>query len=107
MITAVRRQPIAHKKAAASRRYIKQALSLLAVGVILLLVYVWTRVQVLQLGYEVSKIRKETTELAQQRDLLGSDVATLKSPDRLSKIATELFGMRLPGGDEVVILEGH
>lgn len=104
MTSVVRRQPIARKKAAAGRRYIRQAMSLLAVIVLVALFLVWARIQVIQLGYEVSKLRKETRELAQQRDLLEAEVARLKSPDRLSGIARDSFGMRLPMGDEVVIL---
>ena len=104
MISAVRRQPIAKKKAQAGRRYLRQAMSLLAVGVIVSLFLVWARLQVIQLGYEVSRIRKETTDLAQQRDLLEAEVAALKSPKRLAEIASQRFEMRLPLGDEVIIL---
>jgi cell division protein FtsL len=104
MVSAVRRQPIAPKAAAISRRHLRHAMSLLAAGVLIALFYVWARVQVIQLGYEVSRIRKEVTELAQQRDLLEAEVATLKSPERLSRAAAETFGMRLPRGDEVVIV---
>lgn len=106
MTSVVRRQPIATKNAAANRRYLRQALSLLVVGVALALIYVWARIQVIQLGYEVSKIRKETTELKQQRDLLEAEVARLKSPERLTQEAGPRFGMRLPMGDEVVIVGG-
>ncbi|MFA4873766.1 MAG: cell division protein FtsL [bacterium] len=105
MISAVRRQPIAPKSAAVSRRYLRQALSLLGICVVLALLYVWARIQVIQLGYEVSRIRKETTDLAQQRDILEAEVAVQKSPERLSKVAAERFGMRLPNGDEVVIVQ--
>ncbi len=105
MITAVRRQPIAPKKAAESRRYLRQAFTLLAVVVVLALLYVWTRIQVIQLGYEVSRIRKETTELAQQRDMLEAEVAAQKSAERLAEVAVQRFGMRLPNGDEVVIVQ--
>lgn len=101
---AVRRQPIAHKRAAAGRRYIRQAMSLFAVIVLVALFLVWARIQVIQLGYEVSRLRKEVRELGQRRDLLEADVAKLKSPERLETTAIERFGMRLPMGDEVVIL---
>jgi cell division protein FtsL len=104
MISAVRRQPIAPKAMAVTRRYLRQALTLLGVGIIIALVFVWARVQVIELGYEVSRIRKETTDLVQQRDLLESEVASLKAPERLARIAAERFGMRLPMGDEVVIV---
>lgn len=104
MTRAVRRQPIATKTMVATRRYLRQALTLLAVVTLMALLFVWTRIQVIQLGYEVSRIRKETTDLMRQRDRLEADIAELKSPDRLSRVASERFGMRLPMGDEVVIL---
>ena len=104
MISAVRRQPIAPKAAAVTRRHLRHAMSLVAVGILIALFYVWVRVQVIQMGYEVSRIRQETTELAQRRDLLEAEVASQKSAERLSTVATESFGMRLPRGDEVVML---
>ena len=104
LTSVVRRQPIATKNAAANRRHLRQALTLLAIGVMFALIYVWARIQVIQLGYEVSKIRKETTELKQQRDLLEAEVAKLKSPERLTQIARDRYNMRLPMGDEVVIV---
>ncbi len=101
---AVRRQPIASKKAQAGRRYLRQAMSLMAVVMLVALFLVWARIQVIQLGYEVSRMRNELRELSQKRDLLEADVASLKSPERLAKVAAERFGMRLPMGDEVVVL---
>lgn len=101
---AVRRQPIARKRAAAGRRYIRQTMSLLAVIVLVALFLVWARIQVIQLGYEVSRLRKDVRELGQRRDLLEADVAKLKSPERLETTATGRFGMRSPMGDEVVVL---
>jgi cell division protein FtsL len=104
MTRAVRRQPIARKGAALGRRHIRQAMSLLVVGVLVALFLVWARIQVIQLGYEVSRLRNEVRELSQQRDLLEAEAASLKSPKRLEGIATSRFGMRLPMGDEVIIL---
>lgn len=104
MTRAVRRQPIARKRAEAGRRYLRQAMSLLAVILLVALFLVWARIQVIQLGYEVSRIRKEVRDLAQHRDLLESEVASLKSSERLEEIATGRFGMRLPMGDEVIVL---
>ncbi|MBN1282183.1 MAG: cell division protein FtsL [Proteobacteria bacterium] len=104
MMSSVRGQPIADKAAVASRRYLRQVFSLLAVVMLVALLFVWTRIQVIQLGYEVSRIRSEVTELGRQRDMLQAEIGELRAPDRLSRIASERFGMRLPMGDEVVLL---
>lgn len=79
-------------------------MSLMAIVVLVALFLVWARIQVIQLGYEVSRLRKEVMDLGQRRDILEADVAKLKSPERLEATATDRFGMRLPMGDEVVVL---
>ena len=104
MAGAVRRQPLARKSAALRKRYIRRGVWLLALGVAMALMFVWVRVQVIQLGYEVSRLRKETRDLTEQRNQLGAKVASLKSPNRLMRIASQRFGMRLPQGNEIVFV---
>lgn len=103
--SAVRHQPVGPKSAAARRRHVKQVIMLAVLGVVLALLYVWIRIQVIHLGYEVSKIRKETQELSEQKGLLEAQVETLKAPMRIELVAREKFGMRLPQTDEVVIVD--
>jgi len=100
--SAVRHQPIATKSAAAGRRHIRHVSILVAVTVVFMLLFVWIRIRVIQLGYEVSRIRKETSELRQQKNRLESEVEALKSPARIEAIAKERFGMRLPQYGEIV-----
>lgn len=101
---AVRHQPVATKSAAQRGRYVRYVLSLIGAGLFLALVFVWVRVQVIQLGYEVSKIRKETRDLTELKNKLRSEVGALKSPARIETIAREQYGMRLPQTSEVVIV---
>ena len=103
--SAVRRQPVAERSLELRRRHIKQVVILLAIVMGFALLFVWNRVRVIQLGYEVSELRKETADLTEQKDQLEADVATLRSPKRLEKIAREHFGMRLPQGDEIVFVK--
>lgn len=103
--SAVRRQPVAPKSAAVRRRHIRHVATLVAVAIVFSLLFVWVRIQVIQLGYEVSRLRRETTELAEQKNRLEAEVAILKAPSRLETIAKERFGMRLPQGNEIVFVE--
>ncbi len=103
--SAVRRQPLATRSLKVRRRYVRQVVTLISITLGLGLLFVWTRVQVIQLGYEVSRIRKETKSLTEEKNLLEADILTLLSPERLEKAAVERFGMRLPLGDEIVIVE--
>ena len=104
MANAVRRQPVGRKSAAVKRRYIRRGIWLLVLVVTMALLFVWVRMEVIQLGYEVSRLRKETRDLTEQRNLLEAKVASLKSPDRLMRIASQRFGMRLPQGGEIVFV---
>lgn len=105
IFSAVRHQPVAPKSAAARRRHIRQLSALVAIGVMLAVAFVWIRIQVIQLGYEVSRIRKETTELGQLKNLIEAQVITLKSPARMEAVGRDKLGMRLPKSDEIIFVE--
>src|SRR4030067_3065314 len=53
------------------------------------LFYVWTRIQVIQLGYEISNTLKEERALTEANKKLRVGVATLKSYTRIEKLAVE------------------
>jgi cell division protein FtsL len=105
VFSAVRQQPVAKRNIEVRRRYIGQVMMLIFIIIGAALIFVWTRIQVIQLGYEVSKLRKETTDLLEQKAKLEAEVAALRAPQRLEGYATSLFGMRLPLGDEIVIVD--
>lgn len=104
MFSAVRRQPVAPKSLAVRRRYIGHVAILIAMGILFSLAYVWIRIQAIQLGYEVSRVRKEVSDLSEQKSRLEAEVETLKSPTRIEVIAREKYGMRLPLTNEVVVV---
>ena len=49
-----------------------------------------------KLGYEVVKTQQTVVQLAKDNDTLDVEVASLKSPVRIQKIAVEQLGMVLP-----------
>lgn len=49
-----------------------------------------------KLGYEVVKTQQTVVQLAKDNDTLDVEVASLKSPVRIQKIAEEQLGMVLP-----------
>jgi len=73
--SAVRRQPMAQKSLELSRRHIRQVLILIAIAVVAAILFVWTRIQVIQLGYEVSRMRKEVSDLAERKLAIEAEVA--------------------------------
>lgn len=98
-------QGVAKKQARVRARVVRRGVVLAVVAITLALVFVWTRVRVIQLGYEVSQINRQITELSRQKNQLAAEVAKLKSPERLEAVAKEHFHMRLPAADEIVFVK--
>jgi cell division protein FtsL len=67
-------------------------------------VYMWPRVQVVGLAYRMQTAEQRLRELAQERDQLRLELASLKDPQRIFRIATEQLGMSTPQQDQVVII---
>jgi cell division protein FtsL len=68
------------------------------------LFYVWTRIQVIHLGYEISSALKEGKSLAEANKRMRLEVATLKSYARIEKIAVEELKMAKPKPDQVIVI---
>ena len=68
------------------------------------LVYVWSRIQVIQLGYEISNALKEERALAEANKRLRLEIATLKSYTRIEKFAVEELRMAKPKPDQVIVI---
>jgi cell division protein FtsL len=67
-------------------------------------VYMWPRVQVVRLAYRMQTSEQHLREILQARDQLRFELASLKDPERIYRIATEQLGMGVPGRDQVVIM---
>lgn len=68
------------------------------------LFFVWSRIQVIQLGYEISKALNEGRALTEGNRQLRLEIATLKSYARIEKIAVEELGLSKPKPDQVVVI---
>ncbi|NWF92680.1 MAG: cell division protein FtsL [Syntrophaceae bacterium] len=68
------------------------------------LFYVWSRIQVIQLGYEISNALKEERALAEANKRLRLEIATLKSYPRIEKVAVEELKMVKPKPDQVILI---
>jgi cell division protein FtsL len=79
-------------------------LSLLCVFIVELLVYTWVRVQCVRVGYEISALNKEQQQLAELQANLKVELARLKAPQRITKIAQEKLGLTLPAPKQIMVL---
>ena len=68
------------------------------------LFYVWLRIQVIQLGYEISNALKEERALIEANKKLRLEIATLKSYGRIEKFATEELRMAKPKPEQVIVI---
>ncbi len=66
--------------------------------------YVWCRVQVVQLGYLLSDAHRINTRLLNDSKKLRLELARLKAPDRVERIATQQLGLRHPTKNQIVLL---
>jgi cell division protein FtsL len=68
------------------------------------LFYVWSRIQVIQIGYEISNALKEERVLNEESKKLRLEIATLKSYARIEKMAVEELRMAKPKPDQVIVI---
>jgi cell division protein FtsL len=68
------------------------------------LFYVWSRIQVIQLGYEISNALKEERALTETNKKLRVEIATLKSYARIEKLAVEELRMAKPKPEQVIVI---
>lgn len=70
----------------------------------LLLLYVWERVELVRIGYQIERLKKERVVLERERDELRVKVSALTSPERIARAATEQLGMVPPQRGQVVLV---
>jgi cell division protein FtsL len=66
------------------------------------LMHVTSRVLVVGVGYELSRLEQENHELLRQNDALRVELAALKNPARLERVAREQLGMVPPPAGAVI-----
>ncbi len=59
-------------------------------------VHVTSRVMVVKLGYELSRLDQKSNELQRENDALAVELATLTSPSKLAPLAREQLKMTVP-----------
>jgi len=73
-------------------------------GLCLVFVFVWERVDMVRLGYQIERLKHERLVLERERDELQVKLSALSAPDRIAKIASEQLGMSLPQQGQVIMV---
>lgn len=83
---------------------VSAVLSVLVIVISVLLFYTWSRVQVVRIGYEIFNANSEMRKLDQENKELILEIATLKSPKRIERIAREELNLLPPKEEQIIIL---
>ena len=69
-----------------------------------LLIYTWSRVQCVKSGYAISNENNKNRNLINLQNNLKVELARLKSPERLAKIAKNQLGLKTPTPGQIIII---
>lgn len=69
-----------------------------------LFLYTWCRVNCIDVGYEISKETKKQDELIALQNNLKIELASLKSPERIAKIAKDQLGLKAPTKSQTIVI---
>ncbi|MCD5401338.1 septum formation initiator family protein [candidate division NPL-UPA2 bacterium] len=76
--------------------FVWKCLILIIIFFSIILLYVWGKVELLEAGFEIRERTGRKRKLSEERELLLSEAARLKSPQRLERIAKEELGLIVP-----------
>jgi len=103
----VARPKRAHNSSAAQatrRRRHLGVILLIAILLGIVLVHVWLRLQVVQMGYVLATASKLQSRLEQENRELKVELATLTTRDRLNEMARRRLGLAAPQKGQVIVL---
>lgn len=66
--------------------------------------YVWSNFERTQIGYNFSQLKKEEMRLQEINQKLILELATLKSPQNLERLAIQQLGLSPPKPEQIVLL---
>lgn len=69
------------------------------------LFFVWSRLQVTHLEYDISSLEGQVRVARQETRQLQVEAASLRSPERIERIARTDLGLRLPTPEQIVTVK--
>lgn len=70
-----------------------------------LFIHTWCRIQCVKTGYEIAKESDRNLKLSTLQNNLKIEIARLKSPRRIVKIATIKLGLVMPTSEQIIIIQ--
>lgn len=69
-----------------------------------LLFYTWCRVQCVQTGYEITRETRKQKELLALQNSLNIELARLRAPENISRIARNQLALGMPEPQQIVMV---
>ena len=69
------------------------------------LFFVWSRVQVTSLEYEISQLESNLRDQKQETSNLRLEAASLSNPERIERVARKELNLRLPSAEQVITVD--
>jgi len=79
-------------------------MAMMFIFIVELFFYTWCRVQNVQHGYEISRETQNKKQLLVYQNSLRIELARLKSPDRIAKIAKQQLGLIMPTTEKTILM---
>jgi cell division protein FtsL len=80
-------------------------LGFIALLLVVSLFFVWSRVQVTSLDYEISQLESTLRGLRQETSNLRLEAASLSNPERIERVARNELNLHLPSAEQVITVD--
>ena len=100
----VRNNPIVREVDEARQRQLWRSLAIGAVLVVVILFSVWQKVELVQHGYRIQKLQQQQAAEQEINRRLTLEIETLRSPERIERLARKL-NLIAPPRDQAIVIE--
>lgn len=99
---AMKKQEAFTKLDSIKKKFIIKLFMLVVFSVGLALFYTWSRIQIVQMGYQINEYKLEQQILVDQNKRLKVELSFIKSPQHLRQAVADQLKMTLPTPDRVI-----
>ena len=101
----VRNNPIVREVDEQRQHEMRQSVFVGGILVLVVMFSAWQHFELLRHGYRLEQMQRERAAEEEITRHLRLEIETLRSPQRIEKLATERLGMVLPTVEDAVVLE--
>ena len=101
----VRNNPIVREVDEARQRQLLQSVVIVGLLSLVILFSAWQRFELLQHGYRIQRMQQERAQQEEINRHLRLEIETLRSPDRIERIAIKDLHLVAPARDQAIVLE--